>query len=197
MANQLTKPVPIRVGKAVVYAKATAVTVTNSATILSLFTAASDIQNIVKNLVITPPSGEIDIVNLIGETASAIEPTLTFQNYLLEEKAWTLPKISGTLLLDGNCDETVFDLAFTGAGVGEPTGSKRHQPGASDSGSTRVVGSLIVHFPMGTSTLRTILFNNLYITSLGDIKATGADGHLEQDFEGVCSPDNYLDEFKD
>ena len=91
----------------------------------------------------------------------------------------------------------VFDLIITGAGVGEPASSKRHQYGASDSGSTRVVGSLIVHFPMGASTLRTILFNNLYLTKLGEIKSTGSDGHLERDFEGVCSPDNYLDEFKD
>ncbi len=196
MTNQLTKAVTIRVGKAVVYVKATAVTVASDATVLSLF-AASTIFNGVKNLVITPPTGEIEKIDMIGETASALEPNYTFQNYLLEEKSWTFAKISGTLILDGNCDEDVFDDMIGGTGVGEPSGSKRIQYGASDSSRTRVVGSLIVHFPIGTSTLRTILFNNLYLTKLGDIKSTGSDGHLERDFEGTCTPDNYIDEFKD
>ena len=82
MANQLKTPVPIRVGKAVVYIKATAVTVTNVATILSLY-SASDIQAGVKNLTITPPTGAVDMIPMIGETASDLEPNNTFQNYLL------------------------------------------------------------------------------------------------------------------
>ena len=197
MANQLTKPVPIRVGLAVVYGKSTAVTVSSSATVLSLFTGASDIKSFVKNLVITPPSGEIEMIHMIGETASAKEPNFTFQNFLLEEKPWTAAKITGTLVLDGNCDEDIFDIMMSDAGIAEPSGSRRHQYGASTASNARKVGSLIVHFPMGASTLRTILFNNLYLTKLGEIKSTGSDGHLERDFEGVCSPDNYLDEFKD
>lgn len=197
MANQLTKPVPIRVGKAVVYAKASAVTVTDSATILSLFTASTDIYNKAKNIVITPPMGEIEKIDMIGETASTLEPTLTFQNNLVEEKSWTFARISGTLMLDGNCDEDIFDLMITGAGVSEPTTFKRHQYGASDSGNTRVVGSIMVHFPMGATTLKSILFNNFYLTKLGDIKSTGSDGHLERDFEGTCTPDNYLEEVRD
>ncbi len=197
MANQLTKPVPIRVGLAVVYAKSTAVSVASGATILSLYTGSTDIYNKVKNLVITPPAGEIEMIHMIGETASALEPNFTFQNFLLEEKPWSAAKISGTLVLDGNCDEDVFDLMMSDAGIAEPTDFRRHQYGASTASNARKVGSLIVHFPIGTTTLRTILFNNLQLTSLGDIKATGADGHLERDFEGICAPENYLDEFRD
>ena len=196
MANQLTTPVPIRVGKAVVYAKATAVTVTNSATIISLFTAATDIMFTVKDLVITPPSGAIDKIDMIGETASAVEPNLTFQNYLLEEKSFALARVTGTLLWNVS-DENPLELAMCGAGTAEPTNYRRYQYGASDSTKTRVVGSMAIHFPIGTTDIRTILLNNAYVVSLGDIKATGADGHLERDFEIICAPENYLDEVRD
>jgi len=195
MANTLTTPTPIRVGKAVVYVKATAVTVTDSATILSLY-AVGDIQATVKNLTITPPSGAVDKVDMIGETASTLEPTLTFQNYLLDEKSWTLAKVTGTMLWNVS-DENPLELAMCGAGTGEPTSFHRYQYGASDSGKTRVVGSMAIHFPVGTTDLRTVLLNNALIVSLGDIKGTGADGHLERDFELVCAPENYIDEVRD
>ena len=94
-------------------------------------------------------------------------------------------------------DENQLELAMGGAGIGEPTDYKRYQYGASDSGKTRVVGSIAIHFPIGTTDLRTILLNNALVISLGDIKATGADGHLERDFELVCAPENYLDEIRD
>ena len=195
MANQLKTPTPIRVGKAVVYIKATAVTVTDSATILSLY-SASDIQAVVKNLIITPPIGAVDKIDMIGETTSALEPTLTFQNYLLEEKSWTLARVTGTMLWNV-AEENQLELAMGGAGTAEPTNFRRYQYGASDSGKTRVVGSIAIHFPIGTTDLRTILLNNALVLSLGDIKATGADGHLERDFELVCAPENYLDEVRD
>jgi len=195
MANTLTTPTPIRVGKAVVYMKATAVTVLDSATIQSLY-AVGDIQATVKNLTITPPTGAVDIVHMIGETASTLEPTQTFQNYLLDEKSWTLAKVTGTLLWNVG-DENPLELAMCGAGTAEPTSYHRYQYGGSDSGKTRVVGSMAIHFPIASTEIRTVLLNNALITSLGDIKATGADGHLERDFELVCAPENYLDEVHD
>jgi len=194
MTNTLQRPEPIRVGKGVVYIKATAVTVTDSATLLSLF-SASDIQAIVKNVTITPPAGAVEKIDMIGETASAYEPNLTFQNYLMEEKPFSLAKASGTLLWTVS-DENQLELAQGGAGTAEPTNFHRYQYGASDSGKTRVVCSMLVHFPIGTTDLRSILLNNAYVT-LGDIKATGADGHLERDFELVCAPENYLEEVRD
>ena len=196
MTNQLKTPLPIRVGKAVVYIKATAVTLTDSATIISKFTESTDIQATVKNLTITPPMGAVDKIDMIGETASTLEPTLTFQNYLLEEKSWTLAKVSGTLLWNVS-DENQLELAMGGAGTAEPTDYHRYQYGASDSGKKRVVGSIAIHFPIGATDIRTILLNNALVTSLGDIKATGADGHLERDFEMVCAPENYVDEVRD
>jgi len=196
MANQLTTPIPIRAAKGIIYAKSTAVTIDNSTTIISEFTAATDIQCIIKDLTITPPKGEIGKIDLIGETASALEPEFTFQNYLLEEKSFEFAKLSGTLLFQQ--DESPFDTMSSGAGIAEPTNYHRYQIGASDSGKTRKVGAVALHIlgAVAATDIKTILFNNCYIM-LGDIKATGADGHLEQDFELVCAPENYLEEVRD
>ncbi len=196
MANQLTKPVPIRVGHAVVYLKSTAVTVATGTTLLSLFTGSTDIQNHVKNLVITPPTGEIDKIDLIGETTSTLQPLQTFQNYLLEEKSWSLAKVTGTILLKPN--EDPFDVMATGSGTAAVTASyTRRQYGGSDSGKVRKVGAMLIHYPISATDIRSVLLNNALITSLGDIKATGSDGHLERDFEIICAPENYVDDFLD
>src|SRR3990167_9310411 len=191
MANTLNTPTPIRVARAIVYTKATAVTVSTSATLVSLFTASTDIYNKAKSIVITPPFGEVNQIDMLGETASAEAPTATFQNYLLEEKPYTMAKISGTVLY--NADEDNFDLAYMGAGTATVTATYHlYQPGASTSGKTRVVGSMLVLFKVGTK-LREVLLNNLLITKLGDIKGTGADGHMERDFEGVCHASQYYE----
>jgi len=83
MANQLTNANVIRVGRATIYTKAAGVTVSTTATLLSLFTASTDIHFGIKNLVITPPTGEVEKVDLLGETASTLGIAATFQNYLL------------------------------------------------------------------------------------------------------------------
>ncbi len=195
MANQLTNANVIKVQRAIVYTKAAAVTVSTSATLSSLFTGSTDIYYKAKNVVITPPTGEVEKIDLIGETASTLGTTLTYQNYLLEEKPWSLPTVSGTVLLDTAEDN--FDLAIAGAGTQVVTGSyTEYNYGASNSGTTRVVGALLVVFKFG-ATIREVLLNNLYITKLGDIKSTGSDGHLERDFEATCSLENYSDRYLD
>jgi hypothetical protein len=195
MANTLTTPNVIKVARAVIYTSATAVTVPTTpfaATLSSLF---STVYNKAKDIKITPPTGAINQIDLVGQTTSALGLTQTFQNYLMEEKSWTFAKISGTLLLDK--DEDNFDLMIAGAGTATVSASYHwYQYGGSDSGKTRVLGAALVVFKNGTG-IREILLNSLYITSLGDIKATGADGHIERDFEGVCAPETYLDSFKD
>jgi hypothetical protein len=196
MANQLTQPTPIKVGKAILYTKASAVTVASAATLVSLFTASTDIYNKAKNITITPPTGEIEQVNLIGETTSAKQPLQTFQNYALDNKPFTLAKMSGTILLDANEDN--FDLMMTGGGTAAVTNTyTRRQVGGSDSGKIRVVGAVLVLYNVSATDIRAVLLNNFWITSYGDIKATGADGHLERDFEGICAPEDYVDDFLD
>ena len=195
MTNQLNQANVIKVQKAVIYTKASAVTVATDATLLSLFTASTDIYFKAKNVVITPPTGEIEKIDLLGETASALGTTAVYQNYLLEEKPWSLPKVSGTILLDAVEDN--FDLAIAGAGTQVVAGAyTEYNYGASDSGETRGVGSLLVVFKVG-SAIREVLLNNLFMTKLGDIKSTGSDGHLERDFEATCSLENYSDRFLD
>lgn len=195
MANQLTNPNVVRVARSIVYTKAAGVTVSTSATLVSLFTASSDIFFKAKDVIITPPTGEVEQIDLLGETASTLGNTLTFQNYLLEEKAFTPAKISGTLLLDLNEDN--FDLAFSGAGTAVVTTSyTEYQPGASDSGKVRVQNAVLVLFKHG-SLIREILLNNMFVTKLGDIKSTGSDGYVERDFEGICAQENFHDRFLD
>lgn len=193
MANTLTKPNVIKVGNAIGYTKSTAVTVSTSATLSSLFTGG--VKNKFKNIVITPPTGSVENVPMIGETASAEGSALTFQNYILDEKPWTLAKVTGTQLLDVNEDD--FDAMNAGTGTAVVTNTyTEYQHGASDSGKKRVAGAFLVVFKHGTG-IREVLLNNLWIMNLGDIKATGADGHLERDFEAICAAEYYIDRFKD
>ena len=197
MANQLTTPVPIRVGHAVMYMKSTAVTMATTDTILALFTAATDIQEHVKDLTIEPPKGAVDKIDLVGETASTKAPLSTFQNYALEEKPFSLAKVTGTLLLKPN--EDPFDTMQAGAGTagsGSGVGYTFLQYGTSTAAKVRKVGSILLHFPISATDIRSVLLNNAYITALGDIKATGADGHMERDFEIICAPEDYVDSFK-
>ena len=89
--------------------------------------------------------------------------------------------------------EDNFDLAMAGAGTQVVTGAyTSYMYGSSTSGKTRVPMAVLVLFKHGSG-IREILLNSLFITSLGDIKSTGSDGHLERDFEGVCAQENYVD----
>jgi len=196
MANQLTTPSPIRVGHATIYMKKTAVTVASAATLVSLFTAASEIQNHIKDLTITPPEGAVDMVNLIGETTSTNQPLQTHQNYVFEEKPFTAAKISGTMILKP--DEDPFELAFAGAGTAAVTASyTRYQYGGSDATKLRVPCAILLLCSVSATDIMAVLLNNAYITKLGDIKATGTDGHMERDFEATCSPDNFVIDYLD
>jgi len=196
MANQLTTPVPIKVGNAIIYMDKAAVTVAAAATLVSLFTAATDIQNHVKDLTIAPPEGAVDKVDLIGETTSTMQPLQTHQNYVLEEKPFGLAKISGTLLVKPN--EDFFELAFAGAGTAAVTASyTRYQYGGSDAAKKRVPCAILLLCNVSATDVMSVLLNSAYITKLGDIKATGADGHLERDFEAVCAPENFVIDYLD
>jgi len=191
MANTLTNPRVIRAARAIVNVDVDGVTVSTSATLASLF---SVIQYTAKNIVITPPKGEVDQIDLLGETASTLGNTLTFQNYLLEEKAFQPAKMTATILFD--VIEDRFDTMAGGVGVQVNSGNySEYQYGASDSGSVRTQGAVLVLFKHG-SAIREILLNNAFIV-LGDIKATGADGHIERDVELVCAGENFHDRILD
>ncbi len=111
MANQLTQANVVKVQRAIIYTDEDGVTVSTSATLVSLFTASTDILNSAKNLVITPPKGDVVQIDLVGETTSALGNTRTFQNYLLEEKPFAPAKLAGTILFD--TIETNFDYGLS------------------------------------------------------------------------------------
>ena len=191
MANTLTNPNLIRVGLATVYTDADGVTVSTTATFLSLF---SGVYNKAKNVVISPPKQEVVLEDMLGQTAATDGNTLTFQNYIIDEKPAGMAKTVFTQSFDINEDN--FDLMSGGSGTAVVTASyKEYQVGASDSGKKRVVGAVLVVFKHGSG-IREILFNNCFVV-LGDIKATGSDGHIERDVEVYCAPQDYHDRFKD
>lgn len=192
MANTLVTPNLIKTARAIIYTKSSAVTVSTSATLLSLF---SGVFSVAKNIIITPPKGDVKQVVLLGETVSTKQPLQTFQNYILEEASWELPRVTGTLSFDINEDN--LDLIMAGSGTATVTATYHmYQYGGSDSGKTRVVGAILIVFKHGSG-IREILLNNAYIISLGDIKSTSSEGHIERDFEITCAIEDYVDHFKD
>ena len=52
-----------------------------------------------------------------------------------------------------------------------------------------------MQFKHGTG-IREVLLNNALIT-LGEVKGTGADRHVERDIEVTCAGENFHDRFKD
>lgn len=191
MSNTLITPNLIKVSRAIVYTKASSVTPSTSATLLSLF---STVYNKAKNIVITPPKGEVVHEPLLGESAAATAPTQTFQNFIMDEKAWEGAKITGTLASDINEDN--IDLAVNGAGTATVSGTYHwYQYGGSDSSKTRVQGAMLIVFKHGSG-IKEVLLNNVFLT-FGDEKSTGSDGHIERDFEGICAPQDYIKSFKD
>ncbi len=74
------------------------VSIGTSADLESLFTTASDVSAMFKNVTITPPESAWEKVDLLGATSS-------FQNQILEQKPVGLATMTGTLVLDE--DESV------------------------------------------------------------------------------------------
>lgn len=158
-----------------------------------------------KDVTFSPPKSEVEMVPLLGETAqtvgSNIVTTGTFQNVIMDEKAWTVGKITGTLVLTG--DEQIEQIAL---GAGNATSgtnvSTRYGFGDTASGKARVlVGNVLVtlHNNLTDSSGEVV---NVVMTkpfvNLGDIKPTSADGgHWEMAFEMTSLPGDCAFEVQD
>lgn len=162
---------------------ATGLTINSSTTLESQFSGGTAI-GVMKDITISPPEGDVDIVNFLGEDASG------FQNALLEEKSFGLAEITGTMSIDA--DETLQTIAY-GAGTSSASGYTRYRAG---NGTRATDGGFLVLLDNGTAEMAVVL-NNLIITKLGDIKPTGTDGHWEQEFTAKCLPADYHEEIKD
>ena len=150
----------------------------------------------VKNITISIPKSELEQMPLLGETGKTvgvgIPNTATSQNAFLDEKAYGLCVVTGTMVLRGDED---FEAMIVGAGT-SVTGGTRYTFGDSASGKKRVTdGALIIDLDNGSEVVTFALANILM--NFGELKPTGADGHFELDFEGTCLPENFAWEYKD
>ena len=148
----------------------------------------------VKNMTLTPPSGEVELINLWGEDTldtlgSNVPVTGTFQHQALEEKSFTLAKVTFTIVYshdelgsttpNGDSVETLFHGSAQ-VDITDTPAFTRFVYGDSTTSPRITVGSFIFVWNNGSG-IANALMNKVYVTKMGDIKPTGSDGQLEQD----------------
>lgn len=154
-----------------------------------------------KNITISPPKAEPEMLFLLGTSAfvigAATPVTGTFQNVVYDDKAWSEGKMSTTLILTGN-ETDIPDFLRMVTGVGTASGSasyKRHTFGNTVATETRTItGAIVLDLNNGSERME-VLLNNPYMV-MGDIKLTGADGHYEVDVDAHCLPQNFVIDVK-
>ena len=152
----------------------TAATLENQASAGTAFTGS------IKDVSITPPTGEVEQENFLGEDSNG------FQHSRFNKSAFAAAEISGTLVVE---DFEMFEELFGGDGVettADAIDESRYQYG----NNSRKVGAIFAKLDNG-SKYKSILMNGFYLTSTGDISITDADGHWEMEFEGMCLPADY------
>lgn len=160
-----------------------------------------------KNITITPPKGEVEVINLLGEEAvstvgSGVPVSGSFQNQVHDEKAWTDATITGTIIWtahnDGSNAALIPDFLNLATGVASAVGTTyhRHAFGDSTSGQTRnTAGCVFIIMNNGVEEC-TIAANAPYV-NFGEIKPTGDDGYYEADVEIKALAKNFVIEVKD
>ena len=164
--------------------------------------------NEMKDITLTFPEMSVEQVPLLGNTAQSVGantnsvsvatgPTATnFQNAMMDVKNATNWKISGTVVFQG--DEEFFHILGLGAGTTTATSYTRYAVGNLTSTGTpsMTLDGCLRTFLNNGSEEATFLMTNAYVTKIGDLKPTGADGHWECDMEAECLPKDGALEFK-
>ena len=169
----------------------------DESTLLSAETYGTGTINEAKNITVTMPKSELEMVPLLGETAQSIGSNVpvgnTAQNAIIDEKNWTNAIVTGTLVLDG---DEIIEAMTSGSGTAVASATyKRYNLGDSASGKTRVtVGALLIDLDNGSEAVTVVLSNVLF--NIGEVKPTGADGHMEMDFEATCLPEHFAMDYK-
>ncbi len=164
-------------------------------------TASTTVQVVAcKNITITPPKGEVELVNLLGvestTVGAAVPMTGVFQNTIMDEKSWTEGSLTCTLILTGNSKD-LPDLIQLACGGGHDIGThERYSFGSSSSGEVRnIAGSILLNCDNAAEEFNVVM-NNPYV-NVGDLKPTSMEGHFEIDFEAKCQPKNFVMEEKE
>lgn len=151
-----------------------------------------------KNLTLSKPKSDPEMVVLLGETAVTIGSNVprsgTFQNAVMDEKAYTVATLKGTAILRGDED---FELLATGTGTATTGALTRYSYGDSTAttGARNITNAILIDLYNGTKRFSAVMVKSR--VNIGDIKPTGTDGHWEVDFELTCLPEDYADEFLD
>lgn len=176
-----------------------------SGSLVALVTKADEQVIQCKDLTITLPTTESEQVPLLGTSSTTVgngvPSTGVFQNALQDFKNTTNASVSGTLALTLANDGTSavmpdFINLATGVGQAISTTHHRHTFGDSTSGQAQLLtGGVFLVLDNGTTAGVALLVNPT--VNLGDIKATGVDGHFEIDFTANCLPCNFVLEVED
>ena len=163
----------------------------------------------VKNVTITPPMSEVEVINLWGEDSldtigSNVVVTGTFQHQTFDEKSWTAARVTFTLVMsseeagittpDGDSLETLFHGA--GLDVADTPAFTRYTYGSSVTPTRLLVGNIGFVWNNGTA-IKNAQMVKAIVTKMGDLKLTGVDGHWEQDCEATCLHNNFTIENED
>ena len=179
---------------AIKVADASTITIDSSTLLDTEFSTATatTVSGFMKNITISSPEGNVEMVNLLGVDANS------FQNALLDEKPFGLAELSGTLVLAG--DEILEHNSkhlFFGTATTIATTHSRYQPGKTTTGNfNRPKSSWLVNLDDGTDEVNIVL-DNAVITKVGDKKIDSADGHWEMEVTVKCLPKDYYEEIKD
>jgi len=186
---------------------ATAVT-WDVATALDAETFTANVSS-VKDLTVTVPEQGVEQVALLGNIAQTIGANArtagtatgiqagTWQNTALIAKDLSNWKVEGTLVLTG--DEQIMHLLGLGGTVATGGGSDtRRAIGDLSSGAwaRTQVGSIRVFWNNASENM-SVALSNVWVTNVGQIKPTGADGHFEVTFSAECLPKDGAIEWKD
>jgi hypothetical protein len=170
-----------RAKKAKLYvATSSSITLDSSTKYATLFGTTTEYTAYIKDITITPPEMEVELVHTLGEDANK------FQNSYDEEKPATMAKLSATLVMQG---DEIFENGMTGAV--KVTGYKDYMYNP-DQRSNK---SYLVLFDDAVDEIA-IVFKDAYV-KFGERKITGVDGHWEQAVELITNPANYREQFKD
>jgi len=157
-------------------------------------TGEVQLENVLKNVTITPPSGDVEIEDTLGVDSAG------FQNAELVEKPYSLATLTGTLLVTDVAKTEPFFMGSTGTAISTTETGVRYQVGQTASGKERQNSALAVKLnQVGAlqSTTYKVYFalNNAFITKVGDYKLPGADGRWEVDIEAKCLPRDFYVEY--
>lgn len=163
-------------------ALASAITIDQSGVLDSDFSSAVAMTGVIKDLRIVEPMPKVEKIDLAGTSNY-------YQNAELEEKPANMAEISGTLVLPG--DEVVESLFYSaGSAIGGT-----HTRYFTGYANIRKL-AFLVNLDDGLDEVNIAMTN--VVVNARETRLTGADGHWETNFTGMCLPrDFHGPEFKD